>query len=440
MTQVVSAEVISNRATQARVNRKTAAELKRINKLANLRHSASIRARGKLRAIMDENKRAAAEEVKALTASSPTSCPRSVGKHPATVSLRPVTSQPLATGSTPTSPCAARPGLREQEHGQVIEEYSAKAKAAIGAAKANFNARLTNLGNVIGANHKKVESGFAVLTGVIRNYKRAGKLDRAMIRKQNDAMKRDMDKAIVRAIQIGEAKARKVEERARVNLSRTKKAMMIEITNRIEEGADKAFKTIQGSHAKIADNYLSLKSYAITAKEKLSKYVVEGKGKNLSSLGDLLVNVAALSHVKPKKAEGISPSKTLRATFSGAVIKVDNSVRKINGLVNEYIAVMNACRMRWPMGLGKYLLLKLQGSMQGKGVLQVDKVSDHAGNFVYLNGRAVGLSNKLNDFESLAVRMGHYEATLAKLTAELAGKVAKHKKGFKVTPPEWPGN
>merc|ERR1711959_652891 len=66
MTQVVSAEVISNRATQARVNRKTAAELKRINKLANLRHSASIRARGKLRAIMDENKRAAAEEVKAL--------------------------------------------------------------------------------------------------------------------------------------------------------------------------------------------------------------------------------------------------------------------------------------------------------------------------------------------------------------------------------------
>merc|ERR1712224_905744 len=169
-----------------------------------------------------------------------------------------------------------------------IEEYSAKAKAAIGAAKANFNARLTNLGNVIGANHKKVESGFAVLTGVIRNYKRAGKLDRAMIRQQNDAMKRDMDKAIVKAIQIGEAKAR-----------------------RVEEGADKAFKTIQGSHAKIADNYLSLKSYAITAKEKLSKYVVEGKGKNLSSLGDLLVNVAALSHVKPKKAEGISPSKTL---------------------------------------------------------------------------------------------------------------------------------
>merc|ERR1711990_254481 len=441
MTQVVSAEVISNRATQARVNRKTAAELKRINKLANLRHSASIRARGKLRAIMDENKRAAAEEVKALNGlfTNKLSKIRREASRNRLSAARDLTaaSDRFYTNLARVQRAQA---YENKNMAKDIEEYSAKAKAAIGAAKANFNARLTNLGNVIGANHKKVESGFAVLTGVIRNYKRAGKLDRAMIRKQNDAMKRDMDKAIVKAIQIGEAKARRVEERARVNHSRTKKAMMIEITNRIEEGADKAFKTIQGSHAKIADNYLSLKSYAITAKEKLSKYVVEGKGKNLSSLGDLLVNVAALSHVKPKKAEGISPSKTLRATFSGAVIKVDNSVRKINGLVNEYIAVMNACRMRWPMGLGKYLLLKLQGSMQGKGVLQVDKVSDHAGNFVYLNGRAVGLSNKLNDFESLAVRMGHYEATLAKLTAELAGKVAKHKKGFKVTPPEWPGN
>merc|ERR1711924_588183 len=51
------------------------------------------------------------------------------------------------------------------------------------------------------------------------------------------------------------------------------------------------------------------------------------------------------------------------------------------------------------------------------GVLQVDKVEGHSGNWVFVNGHAVGLSNKLNDFEGLAVRMGHYEATLAKLTA-----------------------
>merc|ERR1712138_292997 len=63
---VVSGEVARNRAIQLRVNRRTAAELKRITKLSNERHSASIRARGKLRALLDENKRAANEEVKAL--------------------------------------------------------------------------------------------------------------------------------------------------------------------------------------------------------------------------------------------------------------------------------------------------------------------------------------------------------------------------------------
>merc|ERR1712070_685009 len=126
-------------------------------------------------------------------------------------------------------------------------------------------------------------------------------------------------------------------------------------------------------------------------------------GKNLSSMGDLLVNVAALSSVKISKEEGISASKTIPAVFNNKKIKVDNSVSKINGLVNEYVSVFNACRMRWPMGLGRYLL------------------------------------HKLDDFESIAVRMGHYETTLAKLTAKLSGK-GKKVKAFRVKPPAWPGN
>merc|ERR1712070_1188200 len=211
-----------------------------------------------------------------------------------------------------------------------------------------------------------------------------------------------LNNRIVRAIQIGEAKARRVANRARVNLAATKKALLIEISERVEATADKLFKTIQGNHKVIADNYLS-------------------------SLGDLLVNVAAMSSVTAKKAEGIGAgSNTLPAVFTVKNVKVSNSVSKINGLVNEYSSVCNGVRMRWPMGLGKYLLLKLQQSMLSKGVLQVDKVSNHAGNWVFINGRAVGLSNKLNAFESLAVRMGHYEATLAKLIASLSGKGMKN--------------
>merc|ERR1711935_1067917 len=62
----VSGEVISMKANQLRVNRRTDAELKRVNTLANDRFSESKRARGKLRLLMDENKQAAAAEVKTL--------------------------------------------------------------------------------------------------------------------------------------------------------------------------------------------------------------------------------------------------------------------------------------------------------------------------------------------------------------------------------------
>merc|ERR1712093_917241 len=165
------------------------------------------------------------------------------------------------------------------------------------------------------------------------------------------------------------------------------------------------FKTIQGNHQKTADNYLSLKAYATTAAGKLKNYVAKGKGRNLSSLGDLLTSVAAMAPIKAGKCEGIGAGgKTIRPIFSGPKIKVSGVVSKINGLVNEYVNVITQVRRRWPMGLGKYLLMKTEQSMQKKGVLQVDKLSNHAGNWVFVN-----------DFEGLAVRMGHYESTLAKL-------------------------
>merc|ERR1712146_820226 len=59
----------------------------------------------------------------------------------------------------------------------------------------------------------------------------------------------------------------------------------------------------------------------------------------------------------------------------------------------------------WPMGLGKYLMDKLEVSMLDAGVLQVDTVEGKSGNYVYINGRSVGLSNKLNDFAELASSM-----------------------------------
>merc|ERR1711871_1151520 len=140
-----------------------------------------------------------------------------------------------------------------------------------------------------------------------------------------------MKKAIQTAINIGETKAKAVALRARENLAAEKKALLSEITHTVEEMADKAFKVIQGHHGKIADNYLSLKAYAVSAEDAITKYVGHGKGKNLSSLGDLLTNVAGLSDVVVEKAEGLSPTGTLKAIFTGGEIEVDGTVSKVNG-------------------------------------------------------------------------------------------------------------
>merc|ERR1711959_773875 len=63
---VATGEVISLKANQLRINRRVSADLKRIRSIANKRHSQARRARGKLKMLMDENKAAAAQEVKAL--------------------------------------------------------------------------------------------------------------------------------------------------------------------------------------------------------------------------------------------------------------------------------------------------------------------------------------------------------------------------------------
>merc|ERR1711959_435917 len=131
--------------------------------------------------------------------------------------------------------------------------------------------------------------------------------------------------------------------------------------------------------------------------------VAKGKGKALSSVGDLLATIAGLAGVKVPKAEGLGMGgDELPAIFSGEKVVVGRSITLINGLNNEYAQVLN----RWPMGLGKYLLDKVEMSMSDKGILQVDKVQGKAGNFVYINGRSVGHSNKLDAFEQLAARMG----------------------------------
>jgi hypothetical protein len=440
---VVSGMQTKNRQQQAVVNRRVNNEMAKIRKTANFRYSESKRARGKLKVLMDENKKAAHEEVQQLNKlfTNKLNKVRAKADSDARAAGNDLKKKTKALYGKLASVQLHAVALNKQNSKQILA-YGKKSQQAVATARKGFNTAINTLTNRVTAHNKKFEKGLEVITGVIRNNKANGKRARALIRQQNSALNAALNTKIQKFIQQGEAQAKAIADRARTRLAKSKKALLVEISVKVEATADKLFKSIQGNHKQLADNYLSLKAYSNVASGKLLKYVAKGKGKNLSSIGDLLSQVAARSQVKIKKAEGVGAgASTIPSVFSGKNIKVDSSLTKINGLVNEYSSVTNAARLRWPLGLGKYLLGRLEASMLAKGVLQVDKINGKKDNFVFVNGKAIGLSTKLNDFESLAVPMRKYEAALASLTAHLAGKWKQvaGKKIMYVPPPKYDG-
>merc|ERR1712178_206189 len=106
-------------------------------------------------------------------------------------------------------------------------------------------------------------------------------------------MQQDLNKAVVRAIQIGEAKGKRLEERAKQNVSAMRKALQGEIAQRLE-----------------------LKAYCGANAGAIIDYTTKNSGRGLSSVGDLLTTVAALSQIRTKPAEGPSAGcKTVLPLF-----------------------------------------------------------------------------------------------------------------------------
>merc|ERR1711988_1204484 len=174
--------------------------------------------------------------------------------------------------------------------------------AALKEAKSVFASRVTSLTDAITANAKSFERGLEKTTGVMMDWKTEAAKDRGVIRTLRKAMVADLNKNIVRAIQLGEAKAKAVQERAMENIATEKKALLTTISSSVEALADNVFKAVQEGRHKTADNFLSLKAYATTAADKITDYLAKGKGRNLASIGDLLQTVA-VENVKVAPAQ-----------------------------------------------------------------------------------------------------------------------------------------
>merc|ERR1719359_835783 len=253
--QDVSAMVVSDKAAQARINRSVGSEISRLIKLSDKTHTANKAARGVIRKVMNENKAAAAEEVANLA-------------------------------------------------------KEADAAAALKEATEVFTSRTNSLTNAITANAKSFERGLEKATGVMMDWKTSAAKDRGAIRTLRKAMVNDLEKNIRRAIQLGEARAKAVQERAMENMAAEKKALLTTISSSVENMADNIFVAVQENRHKTADNFLSLKAYATTAADKITDYLTKGKDRNLASIGDLLQTVAVANvKVSPAEGEGFGASE-----------------------------------------------------------------------------------------------------------------------------------
>merc|ERR1711871_87264 len=425
--QVVSAMVVSDKAAQIKINNKVDAEMDRLIEKSNAYETTNKARRGVIRKMMEEYKQAAAQETAELAKESRADVKKLRSEQAATL---------LQFKSDLTE-------ATEHVYDKLSKDNAAQDQtaASLAESKAVFASRVEALNGAITANAKHFEARFSETTGVVNHWKEASDADRENIRVMRDGMVADLNKNIARAIELGEAKIKAVEENANLNIATERKALLTTISTAVENMADNVFKVSQENRQKIADNYLSLKAYAATAADLIADYLQKGKGRNLSSVGDLLNTVAGMSTVKTEPAQGMGfGGDSLPLIFSGKTVKVDNSISKINGLVDEYITTLAQVKSRWPLGLGKYLLAKLEIAMAKAGALEVDKIEGKSGNYVFMNAHAVGLSSKLSDFEGLAVRMAGYESTLAKMTGHLSGKKTAGEATTNVPPPEWQGN
>merc|ERR1712178_386250 len=441
MISVTTAEIATLKRQQYEVNARVKRELKEIRRVSNKRYSEAKRARGKLKLLMDENKAAASAEVKELEKNLNVKIAKARARNAR--NARQMASDLRRATTKLYGKMAAWQRMNRSRSAKLSRATSAAATAsrnALSRAKKIFASKMSMLTNVIAANAKRAQRNTERLTGVAFNIAKANAKDRQNIRDQTKALQADMNKAMVKAVDNGVALGKAIQQRLKGNLKAAVRSLRVELAESLDRSADLVLRTVAGKRHKIADNYLSLKAYAVAAADKVIDYTAKGKGQNLSSIGDLLRVIGAMGAVKAPKAMGLGMGGSkIRSVFAGKSIKVGNSLAAVNGLVNEYAAACKGVRARWPLGLGKYLLDKLEVSMLAKGVLQVDKVAGKTGNYVYMNGRSVGLSNKLNDFATLASKMSVYESVLAKLTAKLPA-TTKKQKIMKVLPPEWQGN
>merc|ERR1712096_272981 len=206
---VVSAMVISNKAAQIRVNKRTKAEMDRVIRLADRRFSSSKRARGKLKELFNKNKIVAAQEIKDLRKSSDAKLKK---LRAFMAQLRREAAKDLTSSTKKMYQRMAAQQAEQLNNHEKLSQSLRMAKvstaAAVKSAKAEFASRFNTLVNTVTSNDKKYEKGLKHITGVAHDWKSKSAADRRNLQTEIKGMGADLNKAIGRAAQLGEARPR----------------------------------------------------------------------------------------------------------------------------------------------------------------------------------------------------------------------------------------
>merc|ERR1719421_146099 len=99
---------------------------------------------------------------------------------------------------------------------------------------------------------QSVKAGMKRITGVTNDIVRANAKDRELIKKEVSAMEADLNKALDRAISIGEAKAKAVAQRLAEHQKNVKRYLQVELVESLETSADNVLRTLESHRHKIA--------------------------------------------------------------------------------------------------------------------------------------------------------------------------------------------
>merc|ERR1719353_1133797 len=222
---VVTGNIKGTRRDQRAVNQKVSREISNIVKTANKFDSASKRARGKLRAILNANKKTAAAEVAALAKSSTLAIALLRSKQ-AAIRRKAAKNLTRATKALTKRMDAAKAKQARAQRGlkAKLAGSAAAAKGALKAAKASFKAKVLTMTNLMTMNQKRYERGLKRVTGLTHSWKKSSKKDLILLKEQVGAMNRDLSGKLAKAISMGTAKAKKAEAAALANMKKSKKA------------------------------------------------------------------------------------------------------------------------------------------------------------------------------------------------------------------------